>query len=177
MSWAEQQVATHASDPYWATVGAIFAQLDGITAGYNAAAPAAQQLTPQEMLIQNLDGDMESLHSAVLGGLTQTQRMMRDALGMGRPNQTEVGYKCSALVRLVPSAGQQQGGGLFDELFFGHDTWDTYSSMVRMCTPLTLRSSPHGLPALWRLLSWKSSAPEADHSFPFRRGAQTSTVR
>ena len=75
MRWAEQQVATHASDPYWATVGAIFAQLDGITAGYNAAAPSAQQLTPQEMLIQNLDGDMESLHSAVLGGLTQTQRV------------------------------------------------------------------------------------------------------
>ena len=155
MRWAEQQVATHASDPYWATVGAIFAQLEGITAGYNAAAPAAQQLTPQEMLIQNLDGDMESLHSAVLGGLTQTQRMMRDALGMGRPNQTEVGYKCSALVRLVPSrAGQQQGpGAVFDELFFGHDTWDTYSSMVRMCTPLTLASLPHGLPALWCLLS------------------------
>ena len=51
-----------------------------------------------------------------------------------------MGYKCSALVRLVPSrATQQQGpGAVFDELFFGHDTGDTYSSMVRMCTPLTL---------------------------------------
>ena len=195
MRWAEQQVATHASDPYWATVGAIFAQLDGITAGYNAAAPAAQQLTPQEMLIQNLDGDMESLHSAVLGGLTQTQRMMRDALGMGRPNQTEGGYKCSALVRLVPSrAAQQQGpGAVFDELFFGHDTWDTYSSMVRMCTPLTLAyptACPHysgacclgdtNLPEPEPELSFLPDSRAlllADHSFSFRRGAQTSTVR
>lgn len=137
MAWVEEQVkAGTGNDLYWEAVGAILAQLRGVTAGYNAAAPATEKLTYMDMLIQNLDGDMESLHSAVLGGRTQTQEMMR-ALGLGHPNQTEVGYKCSALVRLVPSAGTSNDegtadAGTFSQLFFGHDTWDTYSSMVRM---------------------------------------------
>ena len=135
MAWVEQQVKAEAGrDIYWEAVGAILAQLRGVTAGYNAVAPAAEKLTYMDMLIQNLDGDLESLHAAVLGGRTKTQELMR-TLGLGHPNQTEVGYKCSALVRLVPSAKSNEAGSdssTFSQLFFGHDTWDTYSSMVRM---------------------------------------------
>ena len=32
------------------------------------------------------------------------------------------GYHCSALVRVAPDG---------KDVFFGHDTWDTYASMVR----------------------------------------------
>ncbi len=132
MAWVEDQVKAGKGDLYWEAVGSILAQLRGVTAGYNAIAPEAEKLTYMDMLVQNLDGDMESLHAAVLGGRTKAQEMM-SALGLGHPNQTEVGYKCSALVRVVPSTGNDGlNTGTFSQLFFGHDTWDTYSSMVRM---------------------------------------------
>ena len=106
MAWVRGKVsAESATDSYWEAVGAVLAQLDGLTAGYNSVAPKAEQLTAMDMLLQNMDGDLESLHGAVMGGITPTQEMMR-SLGMGHPNQTEVGYKCSALVRAVPSAEQ-----------------------------------------------------------------------
>jgi hypothetical protein len=48
-------------------------------------------------------------------------------LGMGYgPEQPEIGYHCSALVRVVG------GAEAATELLFGHDTWDSYGSMVRM---------------------------------------------
>jgi hypothetical protein len=51
MEWVEAQVkAGRATSAYWASVGAILAQLRGLAAGYAAAAPPDQALTYTDLL-------------------------------------------------------------------------------------------------------------------------------
>ena len=129
MEWVVAKAAAGASSDrpeYWAAVGAILAQLKGISAGYSSAAPAAEAMSYTDMLVMNLDGDLETLMDVIggmdcdggCGGRSAGAAMFEDHLGVA----PGAGYHCSALVRVSPAG---------DDIFFGHDTWDTYSSMVR----------------------------------------------
>lgn len=121
LAWTERTAKARAatdSDPgtraYWANVLAVLQQLRGLADGYNAAAPADEQLTHFDLLLLNMDGDIETL-LAFLG--TESARKAR--LEVEKPRL----QRCSALIKVAPNAS---------DLFAGHATWDSFEAMVRI---------------------------------------------
>jgi hypothetical protein len=114
-TWLRSQVALNsANSPYWANVGLILAQFDGLVKGYADSAPAEQQLSYLNQLywqLQNELGDIENFLQLQDGRMTE-----QDLL---KPNMES---HCSVLVK-VSKDGQS--------LYSAHDTWAGYSSMLR----------------------------------------------
>ena len=155
MDWVAAKVAAPpaaaAEKVYWQTVGSILSQLRGVAAGYAAAAPAAEFMSPADFLIMNLDGDLETLMGAIGGMGKSAGAEIFEKLGFA----PGAGYHCSALVRVAPDG---------HDLFFGHDTWDTYASMVRMYKHYNFHLGPGGAPTAVSMSStpgWLSSVSAA----------------
>jgi hypothetical protein len=118
------QVAAHAgSDPYWAHVGTVVAQLAGMADGQAAA--GGRQTWAQ--LYQGLlnGGDMFNLGD--LYGLSEEQERRTPALARSKasaaaPAGTRNDH-CSAMVRLTPGAA---------DIAVTHATWAGFESMGRM---------------------------------------------
>eukprot|EP00656_Telonema_subtile_P016755 TRINITY_DN18880_c0_g1_i1.p1 TRINITY_DN18880_c0_g1~~TRINITY_DN18880_c0_g1_i1.p1 ORF type:complete len:537 (+),score=49.71 TRINITY_DN18880_c0_g1_i1:73-1683(+) len=112
MAWmrsnAGQPQLDTSSTAYWAHVGFLLNQLEGMTAGFNRYRPSgAPELTNEQMMLLSLiDGDMGDVQSSL-------QAVPRDP-GMSH---------CSAMVALSPER---------DELWVGHVNWDSYVTMLRM---------------------------------------------
>jgi hypothetical protein len=113
MQWLAAQVKEGSATPgpehaYWVAVGAVLAQLRGVSAGYTSAAPSGQAMSYTDMLVMNLDGDLETLMGAIGEMGRSAGSVMFEKLGV----QAGAGYHCSALVRVSPKG---------DDVFFGHD--------------------------------------------------------
>lgn len=119
--WVRANVASNSS-ALWTQVGFVISQLDGLLEGYNAAAPAAQHITPFHLHAVNAIGDFLTLGSALMPGGpmepewgSMTDEEMKAALSLR-------GH-CSALVSVT---------GNFSTLFNAQVAWFTYSSMLRI---------------------------------------------
>ncbi len=119
LQWTREQAETggvkHANDPgnsaidprYWPAVKQILAQLDGLHAGYNAAAAADKKLTLLQFLWLNLDGDLEDL-TVKIGGSG------RPAPSFDPPDDNDqLNLHCSGLIRVLPG---------YSDIYFSHTT-------------------------------------------------------
>ena len=114
-AWVRARAAREAAnDDYWMAVALVLSQFDGILAGYASAAAALglPSMSKLDLLWVNLDGDLFDLMSA-LG-----EASPRGRAGRARELYPQ-GLRCSALWKLTDEN---------DELYFGHDTWDTYAT-------------------------------------------------
>lgn len=106
---------------YWNAVSMTLAQFDGLLAGYNEAATQDEGLpglTKLQLLWVNLDGDLFDLQTAVGDAEPLAGRQGR-ARRLERPEEEyPEALRCSALFKLTDD----------NDLFFGHDTWDTYAT-------------------------------------------------
>jgi hypothetical protein len=110
-AWVRQQAAeaTSAIDTngeYWIQVGLSLAQLDGLFDGYNAYSSSSAQLSYTEFLYYTLAFEVGDIQSAINEANTHSMSM-----------------HCSVLIKPSPNN---------EELYQSHDTWDAYSTMLRV---------------------------------------------
>jgi len=120
-AWSREQVAKHPDCPYWGYIGTLLSQMDGMIAGYGASSEAeSRPLSLWAFTLINSMGDLFDIIPA-----TQPSK---------RPLFHKMDYKklqmymntnghCSALIRVLPG---------LEEIFVGHTSWFTYSSMLRI---------------------------------------------
>lgn len=126
-NWTKSQVDLHSDvipssreeemqSTFWSWVGTNVDQLEGLVAGYNAAAPAHRALTLGDFLLLNADGDVESLESA-FSSQSQTNSSTTPSFRRGPSH-----LRCSSMWKLADDNS---------DIFFGHATWDHFDMMVR----------------------------------------------
>ena len=116
---AVANATTHADARFWAWVGTTVDQLEGLVAGYNAAATADRALSLGDFLLLNGDGDVESLASA-LDTSSSSSNVNITPHGCRRHRLRHL--RCSALWKLADDNS---------DVFFGHTTWDHFDMMLR----------------------------------------------
>mmetsp|Transcript_104811 Transcript_104811/g.306082 ORF Transcript_104811/g.306082 Transcript_104811/m.306082 type:complete len:558 (-) Transcript_104811:134-1807(-) len=109
-------------EDYWHAVGMVLAQFDGMLQGHNTFCPE-QRMTAQDLLLLNLDGDLFDIMVAFptpdrTSEMPPALHSSRQGRGHFRP------LRCSALFKLLPDSS---------DIFFGHDTWDTYAAAGPRC--------------------------------------------
>ncbi|OQR89816.1 phospholipase B-like protein [Achlya hypogyna] len=111
---------------YWAMVGGVLAQIEGLAAGYEAhRAAGATPLSVLDLFFLNSDGDLEDLIPAVNATDAAVRKEGSDeGAGSGSGQLRDLtSLKCSGLIRLLPDAS---------DVLWGHTTWDIYSAMNKM---------------------------------------------
>lgn len=105
----------------WTHLGLILAQYDGLFAGYNAFALPGQSLSFFQLYGElNSVGDMLDLLSALTPSLAPAwDSMTTEELMLEFHRRTH----CSGLIKVT---------GNLSEIFMGHSSWFTYSSMLRV---------------------------------------------
>lgn len=121
-AWVRAAAAKGAAsgDAWWVRVQALVAQADGLLAGYNAVAPATDQFKLNDMLAIGCDGDLETIQPWLK---RQADPSDPDWDRFGDGQESMAHYRCSSLVRLAPD---------LSTMWMGHDTWDAYSSALRV---------------------------------------------
>jgi len=89
VNWMKTQIATKSNVTYWQHVKLMFIQLQGITKGYNDAAPSNRKIDYNDLLYLNLNGDLEDLVPALSNSTT---------LKFGK----RFNSRCSSIVTLPP---------------------------------------------------------------------------
>jgi len=115
--WILSQIKNNPQDIYWQEIGLVWSQFQGLYDAYSSIASPNMQLTRVEMLMINMAGDMIDILPALI---------FDDIFAMQRKRRTH----CSALVRFTSN-----------DLFCGHNTWDSYQSMTRIFKRYTFPSS------------------------------------
>lgn len=120
-AWMRAQVAALAgADAYWAHVGAVLAQVEGLAAGQAAAGGALSFADVYQLQI--LGGDMFNLaplYGASAAQLARTPSVARRLAGGSGARADH----CSALVRLTPGAA---------DIAVTHTTWSGLENMLRV---------------------------------------------
>lgn len=106
-----------AGDAYWAQVGKILLQIEGMTDGYNAQ----QNLTPNPkpltfldiFMISFIDETADVERSAYILNGKEIPQNLKDRL-------KRVGEHCSALIKLVPN-----------DVFISHATWNSLGGLLK----------------------------------------------
>ncbi len=111
--WLRQQAA-NSSSPYWSNVALILAHYDGLTAGYQAAAPSHQTLSTLDLLVYALQDELPDYVAA-----NQENAIFHKSFNGKR--SLMFGSRCSVLIKLTA-----------DNLFGSHDTWFDFNSMLRV---------------------------------------------
>jgi hypothetical protein len=130
-AWVKQQVASQSvASLYWTQVGLQVRQFEGLLDGLNAAAAASNKTAFTFMMLQaiNLAGDIEDLVPA----LDVSKRVNASSLRRNeylKQVMTAPYTHCSALVKLALD---------LSDIFFGHATWSTYNTMLRIYKHYTL---------------------------------------
>jgi len=113
----QSQIKKNPTDPYWAHVSLILAQLTGLVDGYNTYADSSKKLTFNDIMLINMGGDMIDISPALnLTNLdwSDEQAVIRNYV---------FNSHCSSLVKLSAD---------LSDLFAGHTTWQFYFSMTRI---------------------------------------------
>lgn len=135
--WVIKQINTNFNPNdklYWQTVNDLYAQLDGLAAGYQAAAPPSMSISRLGMLIVNLQGD--------LGDIMQSLTPSHQRTNFANMSKAEVlAYDldrthCSAIVKLLPDGS---------ELYTSHTMWWDMYAMNRVFRTATFPRK--GVPA------------------------------
>lgn len=123
LDWLRSQIAYYHEHPdqpeapYWAAMEALVAQFDGLAAGYHAFS-SETPISTLDLFMLNAGGDMEDLIS-----MATTREHVELAPVTASLYSFIKNLKCSALIRILPG---------FQDLLWGHATWDAYSAMNRV---------------------------------------------
>jgi Phospholipase B len=120
--WNRANVISNSSE-YWATIGFINNQFDGLRAGYDAAAPANQAIDEFGLQTLNAVGDFLDLIPALGLYNISTQKPYDE---MSREELIQAVRKnnhCSALIKTT---------GNYSDIWFGHSAWFIYQSTIRI---------------------------------------------
>eukprot|EP00937_MAST-01D_sp_MAST-1D-sp2_P007370 g7370.t1 len=129
-AWARarvrEQVWQHRVVPaYWHTLDWLYAQLDGLAAGYAYARNAAGSVEPalgrSDFLLLQIMGDGEDLVNAVTDPAARPQPAAMTPAARARYERRH--SHCSALVKVADD---------FSELWTGHTMWWGYYAMLRV---------------------------------------------
>lgn len=109
------------TDPYWAHVYSVVRQVEGMVAGYNAAIAhdLSKKLSYAEFQIMNAQGDLDELAFWDKSKIPDFKNMSSEKIS----NYIEAHSHCSSLIKVSAD---------FSDLWFGHNTWTTFSSMTRI---------------------------------------------
>lgn len=115
--WLRQQIATNNSD-WFAQISFIVSQFDGLVEGYGLTNQS--RLSTMDFAVLNAIGDFLDLVPALNpSAFPDYDSMSPDELTRSIANKGH----CSALVKVT---------GNYSDLFVGHSSWFTYSSMLRI---------------------------------------------
>jgi hypothetical protein len=114
-TWLRSQVALNsATSPYWANIGLILAQFDGLVKGYADSAPPEEQISYTDQIFYQLQDEIDDIETFLKlqdGRITE-----KDLLKQKKDSH------CSVLVK-VSKDGQN--------LYASHDTWAHFATMLR----------------------------------------------
>eukprot|EP01051_Picozoa_sp_SAG22_P013871 SAG22_NODE_1611_length_4001_cov_1.991287_2_plen_407_part_00 len=135
-AWVGSMVREHGDgDPFWATVGALTKQQDGLAAGYAVAAARLKlpAISRYDITLMSYNPDFGAVASAVglrrdVDWLALTHQELKTA-------RRARGYeRCSALVKLTPD---------YSDLFMAQATWMIYGFMNRIYKMYTIDVAGH----------------------------------
>lgn len=117
--WIQDSYLNHKNEIYWQTIWALQIQLEGLIDGYNSAAGPEKQISYPEFQIMAADGDLPDLLYIDPNHRHKYEKMTAEELDQ----KMELNLHCSSLIKLAPD---------FSDIYFGHNTWTTYTSMIRI---------------------------------------------
>uniref|UniRef100_A0A0B6ZKH3 Phospholipase B-like n=1 Tax=Arion vulgaris TaxID=1028688 RepID=A0A0B6ZKH3_9EUPU len=141
-NWAEYMIQANPNDPIWRHSSYIFAQLDGLYAGYKASASGNKTLDLFALNFLNANGDLFDLLS-VLNPTSITDWTKFTA--QEAENYFYENGHCSALIKILPG---------YENLFMSHAAWFTYPATNRIFKHYNLNVSDPATAA--RRLSFSS---------------------
>ncbi|CAD5123792.1 DgyrCDS12103 [Dimorphilus gyrociliatus] len=121
--WIRKQISVASGfDEYWRHVQNIFAQYDGLQAGYQKVAETDKSLPNDYFVVQMLNaaGDLIDISHAVAPKTRIDINKMKYEEFMEYVNGRGM---CSALIKLLPG---------FENIFMSHSSWFTYSNSYRI---------------------------------------------
>lgn len=119
--WVASQVQEHAAtdDSYWESVGLVYAQYDGLVAGYGAD-PTKAVLTPLQILLIGMSVELDDIRAAVKPSSRPAYASMRER---EFHDYVLTHSHCSAMVKVTAD---------LSELFAAHNTWSGYFDALRV---------------------------------------------
>eukprot|EP01117_Protostelium_nocturnum_P000224 TRINITY_DN1029_c0_g1_i1.p1 TRINITY_DN1029_c0_g1~~TRINITY_DN1029_c0_g1_i1.p1 ORF type:complete len:536 (+),score=155.22 TRINITY_DN1029_c0_g1_i1:223-1608(+) len=105
LDWMRRQIQNGTGSQYWTQVNLVLEQTRGILDGYNKKCPTAWRITENQFIEYQMGSE--------LGDINQSAQYKE---------QTMEDLHCSVLVRVSPDG---------KELFATHNTWATFSRMLR----------------------------------------------
>lgn len=117
--WIQENYFHHKNKAYWQAVWALQIQLEGLIDGYNSAVGIQKQISYAEFQIMAADGDLPDLFNIDPGHRHKYENMTAKEID----KKIELSLHCSSLIKLAPD---------FSDIYFGHNTWTTYTSMIRI---------------------------------------------
>lgn len=120
-AWVRAQAAAKDAEPFWHQVGLVYAQLDGLVAGYGNATAGNASATLPVWAFRNFQvgGDLEDIEAAL--GVDSD-----DALSSAESSAADFALRrshCSGLVKLLADRS---------DLFISQVTWSDLNSMMRI---------------------------------------------
>ena len=119
LQWMREGVEKNPRSPYWRRVQLVLAQLEGMVEGYKAAATKDMfKLGIVEFMTFQMNGDLEAVNARLnVTAMPDVNSWSQERLILHFLKSTH----CSAMVQRTKSGN----------IYFGHTTWDVYSSMLR----------------------------------------------
>jgi len=120
-----------ATDPYWYHANLIHRQLEGLLDGYNhMQTDDSKKLTLEDLNICNANGDLSELNYYNKTLRPDFKTMKHHEIS----DHIEENSHCSALIKVAPD---------FSDVWFGHNTWTNFSSMMRIFKEYRFKSNKH----------------------------------
>jgi hypothetical protein len=118
--YVQKQIENGARDEYWESVSLVYAQLAGLTAGYNAHRGGLNPLTPMQMQLLGMTVELDDIQKAVdPSSRPRYEDMTKSELDGFVFDHTH----CSAMIKVTAD---------LSELFSSHNTWCGYNGMLRL---------------------------------------------
>jgi len=119
LEYTRNQVSVNPNDKYWASIGLILKQFDGLYTGYSFAAPTEEKLRMIDLLFIQSIGDVYDLVT-VWSNKTIYNEFFH--------------LECSGLVAISPD---------YQELYFGQDAWSSFLKMHNVLKEYHINVSEH----------------------------------
>jgi hypothetical protein len=122
-AWMASQVAANPNDQYWQQVGLSIRQLDGMLQGLQDI--SVHNWTKPMLNLLNTQGDQIDLLPALNITMSDWRHMSKHDYDAWFIKRTH----CSALIKVADD---------LSDIYFGHATWSTYNTMLRIYKQYTL---------------------------------------